>query len=81
MITVDMLQSYEKDDLAGVVPALEAADIQQLVAWLDEKDDNIRYKSFLLLQSRSQQYSDVTLIGRSLLRNSDAPTLTSAISG
>jgi len=59
MITIDTLQSCEKDDLPAIVPVLEAGDLRQLVEWLDEKDDNLRYKSFLLLETRSLECPDV----------------------
>jgi hypothetical protein len=59
MITAEILQSCEKENLPDLVPALEPADIEQLVAWLIEKDDNFRYKCFLLLQGRSEKFPDV----------------------
>ncbi|MCE1253748.1 MAG: hypothetical protein LWX83_09395, partial [Anaerolineae bacterium] len=59
MINVEKILSYENEILPDVAPSLEDQDIQQLVDWLNEKDDNLRYKSFLLLQSRSQIYNDV----------------------
>lgn len=59
MINVEKIQAYEKDVLSDVAPSLEDQDIKQLIAWLNEKDDMLRYKSFLLLQSRSQIYNDV----------------------
>jgi hypothetical protein len=59
MITIETLQACEKDDLPAIVPTLEAVDLRQLVDWLNEKDDNLRYKSFLLLEGRSDQYPDV----------------------
>ena len=59
MITAEKIQSCEKENLADWLPALESADIAQLVSWLSEKEDNFRYKCFLLLQGRSQQYDDV----------------------
>ncbi len=59
MINVEKIHAYEKDVLPDVAPSLEDQDIEQLIAWLNEKDDGLRYKSFLLLQSRSQIYNDV----------------------
>lgn len=59
MITAQDIQQCQKEDLAGLIPALDSTDIGQLVAWLTEQDDNFRYKCFLLLQGRSQGYSDV----------------------
>jgi hypothetical protein len=59
MITAETLLACEKENLAELTPTLAAADIEQLVEWLNEKDDNLRYKSFLLLQDRSQKFDDV----------------------
>jgi hypothetical protein len=59
MITAENIQICEKENLPALVPSLESADIEKLVAWLSEKDDNFRYKCFLLLQGRSQEYNDV----------------------
>jgi hypothetical protein len=58
MITVEMMCSF-KEDPGTLAGQLEAKDIRQLVAWLDEKDNQIRYASFLLLQQRSQSFPDV----------------------
>lgn len=59
MITIEKLLSYEKSNLAEISESLQADDINQLIEWLAEKDDNIRYNSFLLLQQRSQKHNDV----------------------
>jgi hypothetical protein len=59
LITIEKMKILGKEDLASFVPMLEADDIAQLVAWLEEKDDDLRYKSFLLLQGRSKSFSDV----------------------
>lgn len=59
MITTETIQSCEKENLFTLLPTLEDADIGQLVSWLSEKDDNFRYKCFLLLQAKSQQSADV----------------------
>jgi hypothetical protein len=59
MITAETIHACEKEALPGLVPGLETGDIDQLVAWLSEKDDNFRYKCFLLLQERSRQARDV----------------------
>lgn len=55
MITAETIHSCQKEDLPDLIPSLEGADIQRLVEWLSEKDDNFRYKCFLLLQDASQQ--------------------------
>jgi hypothetical protein len=67
MLTKEIINSIAKEDLESLVPTLNAADIQQLVEWLSEKEDNFRYKCFLLLQSRSQLCADVYLHWQTLL--------------
>ena len=59
MLTYDSLQAYPKEALPDLIPTLDSTDIDQLVAWLVEKEDNFRYKCFLLLEGRSRQYADV----------------------
>jgi hypothetical protein len=59
MITAEALNELEKQNLASVAPNLEPQDITLLFELLSEKDDNLRYKSFLLLQSRSENFADV----------------------
>lgn len=59
MITVEKLLSYEKNELVEVAETLQANDINQLIKWLGEKNDKIRYNSFLLLQHRSETHNDV----------------------
>lgn len=59
MISLESIQSYAKEDLPVIAEKLEAADIEQLVAWLNEKNDTIRYPSFLLLEDRSANHNDV----------------------
>jgi hypothetical protein len=59
MINIEKLITLEKEDLLEFSKTLEAEDISQLVEWLTEKDDKLRYNSFLLLQHRSEEYDDV----------------------
>jgi hypothetical protein len=59
MINAETIHAVNKEDLPSLVPTLAAEDIRQLVDWLAEKDDDFRYKCFLLLQGRSQQFNDV----------------------
>lgn len=59
MITLEKLVSIEKSDLPEVSKALLIDDLPQLVEWLGEKDDKIRYNAFLLLEDRSLFSSDV----------------------
>lgn len=58
MLTLEDLQSCEKDQIANLAATLTAADVHQLVEWLGEKDDDIRYKAYLLSLQRSQTDSD-----------------------
>jgi hypothetical protein len=59
MIDAEQLQTYDREKFTEIAGTLESADIEQLVDWLNVKNDDIRYRSFLLLQSRSQQTPDV----------------------
>jgi hypothetical protein len=58
-MTPEKLLAYEKEELPGAAQELTGEDIRTLVKWLAEKDDKIRYPSFLLLVSRSGNYPDV----------------------
>ncbi|SFH00392.1 hypothetical protein SAMN05660649_03492 [Desulfotomaculum arcticum] len=59
MITIEKMLSYEINNLSWLADSLHADDIDQLIKWLGEKDDTIRYSSFLLLQERSREHNDV----------------------
>lgn len=59
MITVEKLMSMDKNNLPDVAKAIDRNDLPQLVEWLSEKDDNIRYQTLLLLQNRSVCSDDV----------------------
>ncbi len=59
MLTSETINSCPKEDILALTPTLEANDIDLLVSWLSETDDNFRYKCFLLLLDRSQKYPDV----------------------
>ena len=59
MITPESIMSISKSDLQEASKALYTEDIQQLVEWLNLKDDNVRYQTFLLLQNRSLFCDDV----------------------
>jgi len=48
-----------KNSLDQLAEKLQAQDIAWLVSLLKEKDDQIRYPAFLLLQKRSQRFADV----------------------
>ncbi len=59
MITVEKLMSIDKNNLQEASKAIDKQDLPQLVEWLSEKDDKIRYQSLLLLQNRSLYFDDV----------------------
>ena len=59
MITLEELVSFEKEKLPEAAISLGSDSLGQLVAWLSEKDDKIRYQVFLLLQYRSAATDDV----------------------
>ena len=59
MLTHEKITAFKKEDLPEIDLTLEKDDVPQLVAWLSEKDDKIRYPSFLLLQARSEKCEDV----------------------
>lgn len=59
MITTDKILSIPKENLPEAAKALEPDDLPQLVEWLALKDDDIRYRAFLLLQGRSMFFEDV----------------------
>jgi hypothetical protein len=59
MISTLELLSINKDALPEAAKSINAGDLLQLVDWLSEKDDKIRYQSLLLLQYRSQFSNDV----------------------
>lgn len=59
MVTAERLLSIEKGDLPEMSKSLDEEALHQLVDWLAEKDDILRYNSFLLLQHRSKYFGDV----------------------
>lgn len=59
MITIEKLMAIEKDDLPEASKAIDISDLPQIVQWLSEKDDKIRYQALLLLQYRSRYANDV----------------------
>jgi len=59
MLTIDDMMSIDKSNLQEASTTVNKDDIPQLVEWLSLKDDNIRYRVFLLLQSRSMFADDV----------------------
>jgi hypothetical protein len=59
MITIEEVGSLSKDDIPSRASSLTTYDIPLLVSLLEEKDDNLRYHSLLLLQNRSSASPDV----------------------
>ena len=59
MITMENLLSFDKAELPQIADTLLPEEIEQLILWLEEKSDAVRYPAFLLLQHRSAGYSDV----------------------
>lgn len=57
MITLESLMSIGKDNFMEASKTIDKNDLSQLVEWLSEKDDKIRYQALLILQNRSI-YSD-----------------------
>jgi hypothetical protein len=58
-MTLEDLMQADKDGITESAERLSAGDIADLVAWLCEKNDAIRYPSLLLLESRSRIAGDV----------------------
>lgn len=59
MITLDKLLSIDKNELFEASKTIDKCDLSFLVELLSEKDDKIRYNTFLLLQNRSAYSNDV----------------------
>ena len=59
MITIEKLLSIDKNEMGEASKTIDQNDIPQLVKWLSEKDDKIRYQALLLLQNRSLHNKDV----------------------
>lgn len=59
MLTMERLLAFEKDDLPEASKDISREDLGQLVELLSEKDDTLRYHSFLLLKYRSEYSDDV----------------------
>jgi hypothetical protein len=75
MITLEEIAALQKDEIPGRAKNLKEEEIPFLIGLLDEKDDNLRYHAFLLLQNRSQSHPDVypfwdDLVGKFTSENS-----------
>lgn len=58
MLTKELLLNH-KDNLSDLVDKIDEEDVRFLVSLLKEKDDNIRYAAFLLLQTLSNNNNQV----------------------
>ena len=58
-LTVESIMEVPQENLAAFAAALGPEDVAQLVLWLSLKEDNIRYRAFLLLQEKSREGSSV----------------------
>ena len=54
VMILSRILSINKEDIPKAAVTISAQDLPQLIVLLCEKDDQIRYKAFLMLQSRSQ---------------------------
>jgi hypothetical protein len=59
MVTENDILSVEKEYLQKAAEQLNQEDINQLVAWLSVKEDDLRYQTLQLLQLRSRLNGDV----------------------
>jgi hypothetical protein len=59
MITAESILAIKKENLSAASESLSDEDLALLVDWLNLKDDSLRYRAFLLLQSRSAISPDV----------------------
>lgn len=59
MITIEKLMSINENDLQEYSKTIDKDDLEQLIEWLSEKNDKIRYQSLLLLKNRSLYFDDV----------------------
>jgi len=59
MITAEQLLAEDKGSLSDFAQALSPGDISVLTDLLAEKDDELRYRAFLVLRARSKNHDDV----------------------
>jgi len=55
-MNMDDLKMLAKNEIPALSKKLGASDIRFLIQTLNEKDDNVRYNAFLLLQSSSREF-------------------------
>lgn len=53
-LTVESIMEVPKENLSSFAAALTPEDVGQLVLWLALKEDDVRYRAFLLLQEKSR---------------------------
>ena len=58
-LTVESIMEVPKENLSSFAETLGPEDVGQLVLWLVLKEDDIRYRAFLLLQEKSRMGSSV----------------------
>ncbi len=58
-MTTDELMEIEKDNIPQAARSVPVKDLSQIVEWLSEKDDKLRYHALLLLMRRSEYSNDV----------------------
>lgn len=59
MVSLEMLMEIDESNLTETAQSFDKEDLSQIVEWLSEKDDKIRYKALLLLQKCSACSDDV----------------------
>lgn len=59
MISIESIMAIDKSGMQEAAKALAKEDLPQIIEWLSLKDDNVRYRALLLLQSRSMFFDDV----------------------
>ena len=55
-MNIDDLKTQAKNEIPALAKKLNVSDIRFLIPILNEKDDNVRYNAFLLLQSSSREF-------------------------
>ncbi len=58
-IAMESIMAVEPEELSLAAASLGPEDVAQLVAWLSLKEDDVRYRAFLLLQEKSRMDRDV----------------------
>ncbi|HWP79020.1 MAG TPA: hypothetical protein VN446_00105 [Candidatus Acidoferrum sp.] len=53
-LTMDSMMALPQEELPAFAAALHAEEVAQLVSWLALKEDDVRYRAFLLLREKSR---------------------------